>query len=116
MTENRKEQKMSMDKRMALKVTKKSILGYLEDEEDLTNDYRYFCYVKQETYSSDDLASMTLTQRRNLVSKADLVLLDTSTDAIYWIGNKATQEQLIDAFGDTKDAEPISLEAYLHQN
>ena len=107
---------MSMDKRNALKVTKKSILGYLEDDEDLTNDYRYFIYVKQETYSSDDMLNMTLTQRRNLVSKADIVLLDTATDALYWIGNKATQEQLIDAFGSSKDAESISLETYLNQN
>lgn len=107
---------MSMDKRNALKVTKKSILGHLEYDADLMDDYRFFCYVKQETYSSDDLASMTLTQRRNLVSKADLVLLDTACDAVYWIGNNATQAQLIDAFGDTKDAEPISLEAYLQQS
>lgn len=107
---------MSMDKRKALKVTKKSILEYFEDDTYLMDDYRYFCYVKQETYSSDELVSMTLTQRRNLVSKSDLILLDTACDAMYWVGTKATQAQLIDAFGDTKDAEPISLETYLHQN
>ena len=107
---------MSMDKRNALKVTKKAISQYLEYEEELLDDYRYYVYVKKDIYDSVDMLNMTLTQRKSLVSKADLVTLDTACDAMYWIGHKATQAQLIDAFEDTKDAEPISLEACLHQN
>ena len=107
---------MSMDKGKALKVTKKAISAYLEDNAELMDDYRYFIYVKNDTYSSDDMLNMTLSQRKSLISKADLVLLDTACDAMYWIGKHATQAQLIDAFVDTKDAKPISLETYLHQN
>ena len=107
---------MSMNKETALKVTKKAISQYLEYEEELLDDYRYFIYVKSETYSSYDMLNMSLAQRKSLVSKADLILLDTACDAMYWIGKSATQAQLTDAFEDTKDAEPLSLEAYLHQN
>lgn len=104
---------MSMDKRTALKVTKKAISAYLEDEEGLLDDYRYYVYVKKDIYDSVDMLSMTLSQRKSLVSKADLVTLDTACDALYWIGKCAAQAQLEDAFEDTKDAESISLETYL---
>lgn len=104
---------MTMNKENALKVTKKAISAYLEDEEGLLDDYRYFIYVKDNTYSSDDMLNMSLTQRKSLVSKAVLVLLDTACDAMYWIGNKATQAQLTDAFGSSKDTNAISLEEYL---
>jgi hypothetical protein len=105
-----------MDKRKALKVTKKAISAYLEDEEGLLDDYRYYVYVKKDIYDSVDMLNMTLSQRKSIVSKADLVTLDTACDAMYWIGKHATQAQLIDAFEDTKDAESISLETYHHQN
>ena len=71
MTENRKEQKMSTDKRTALKVTKKAISQYLECEEGLRDDCQYFIYVKDNTYSSEDMLNMSLTQRKSLVSKAE---------------------------------------------
>ena len=107
---------MSMNKETALKVTKKTISQCLEYEEDLRDDYRYFIYVKNETYSSDDMLNMTLQQRRSLVSKADIVLLDTACDDMYWIGKRATQAQLLDAFGDTKDMKAISLGEYFRHS
>lgn len=107
---------MTMNKEKALKVTKKAISQYLEYAEDLLDDYRYFIYVKDETYSSDDMLSMTLAQRKSLVRKADIVLLDTACDAMYWIGKRATQAQLEDAFGSTKSSSAISLGEYFRHS
>ena len=104
---------MTMNKLNALKVTKKAISQYLEYAEALADDYRYFIYSKGDTYCSDDMLNMTLPQRRSLVSRADIILLDTPCDAMYWVGKRATQAQLEDAFGGTKDTDAISLAEYL---
>lgn len=104
---------MTMNKENALKVTKKAISQYLEYENDLLDDYRYFVYVKDNTYSSDDMLNMSLSKRQSIVNKADIVLLDTACDAMYWISKRATQAQLTDAFGSTKDTNAIYLEEYL---
>lgn len=69
---------MSMNKETTLKVTKKAISQYLEYEDELLDDYRYFIYVKSETYSSDDMLSMSLAQRKSLVSKAEFTFTFTS--------------------------------------
>lgn len=107
---------MTMNKETALKVTKQAISQCLEYEEDLLDDYRYFIYVKDETYSSDDMLNMTFQQRKSLVRKADIVLLDTACDAMYWIGKRATQAQLEDAFGSTKSSNAISLGEYFRHS
>lgn len=104
---------MTMNKETALKLTKQAISQYLEYEEYLLDDYRYFIYAKDKTYDSDDMLNISLAQRKSLLRKADLILLDTACDAMYWISKRATQAQLTDAFGSTKDTNAISIEEYL---